>query len=76
MLERAILEEVKKILKEQEENEGSQALKKLDQLMSTLSQKDEILSLIISPYIAIRDVINVAIPSVKLVLNDLVLIVK
>ena len=90
ILDYAIRDEVQRILNEEEdktENLGEalsadedsdprESLKKLSNFIDMLSQKDEVLSGLLAPLVAIRDVIGVAIPAAQLALNDMVLIVK
>jgi len=89
VLEKAILEEVKRILKEEEEptslgdalgadedSDPRESLKLLSQAMDALSREDPMIELVLAPFTAIRDVLSVAVPAVQLMLNDIVLMIK
>ena len=89
-LERAILEEVRRVLAEEkeeaetlgdalgadEDSDPREALKLISQAMDALSQTDPMIELVLAPFTAIRDVLSVAVPSVQLMLNDIVLMIK
>lgn len=74
-----IEKEVRSILLKEskdDDNEGPSPLERLDDALKELQRRDEIFEAIFAPYLVFRDIFKLAITGIKLVLNDVVFVVK
>jgi len=59
-----------------EEKDKTSPLERLDNALKELQTRDEVLEAIFAPYIMLRDIFKLAVTGLKLILNDVVFIVK